>query len=123
MRMSRASGSPTATTTTEIHGARNGTGETSHPTNSEATAVSSRGPRLLAWRIGEVAEITAETPKVSSIAIGMPDWPGHLAGQHVDVRLTAEDGYEAQRSYSIASAPEDRRITITVDRLDDGEVP
>ena len=76
----------------------------------------------LAWKIGEVEEITAETPKVSSIAIDVPDWPGHLAGQHVDVRLTAEDGYEAQRSYSIASAPEDRRVTITVERLDDGEV-
>ena len=76
----------------------------------------------LAWKIGEVDEITAETPKVSSIAIDVPDWPGHLAGQHVDVRLTAEDGYEAQRSYSIASAPEDRRVTITVERLDDGEV-
>src|SRR6266852_4295840 len=76
----------------------------------------------LGWKIGEVAEITAETPKVSSIAIGVPDWPGHLAGQHVDVRLTAEDGYQAQRSYSIASAPEDRRVTITVERLDDGEV-
>jgi ferredoxin-NADP reductase len=76
----------------------------------------------LGWRIGEVSGITAETPKVSSIAIGVPDWPGHLAGQHVDVRLTAEDGYQAQRSYSIASAPEDRRVTITVERLDDGEV-
>jgi ferredoxin-NADP reductase len=51
-----------------------------------------------------------------------PDWPGHLAGQHVDVRLTAGDGYQAQRSYSIASAPEDMRLTITVERLDDGEV-
>lgn len=49
-------------------------------------------------------------------------WPGHLAGQHVDVRLTAEDGYQAQRSYSIASAPEDDRLTLTVERLDDGEV-
>jgi len=76
----------------------------------------------LGWKIGEVAEITAETPKVSSIAIGVPDWQGHLAGQHVDVRLTAEDGYQAQRSYSIASPPEDRRVTITVERLDDGEV-
>ena len=50
------------------------------------------------------------------------DWPGHLAGQHVDVRLTAEDGYQAQRSYSIASAPEDEHLVITVQRLDDGEV-
>jgi len=51
-----------------------------------------------------------------------PDWPGHLAGQHVDVRLTAGDGYQAQRSYSIASAPEDMGLTITVERLEDGEV-
>jgi ferredoxin-NADP reductase len=52
----------------------------------------------------------------------VPDWPGHLAGQHVDVRLTAEDGYQAQRSYSIASAPEAGRLELTVERLDDGEV-
>jgi ferredoxin-NADP reductase len=51
-----------------------------------------------------------------------PEWTGHLAGQHVDVRLTAEDGYQAQRSYSIASAPEDSHLAITVERLDDGEV-
>jgi ferredoxin-NADP reductase len=77
---------------------------------------------ILSWKIGEVAEISAETPKVSSIAIDVPDWPGHLAGQHVDVRLTAGDGYQAQRSYSIASSPEETRVTITVERLDDGEV-
>ncbi len=52
----------------------------------------------------------------------MPDWPGHEAGQHVDVRLTADDGYVAERSYSIASAPEDARLALTVERLDDGEV-
>ena len=52
----------------------------------------------------------------------MPDWPGHLAGQHVDVRLTAEDGYQTERSYSIASSPEDPRLAITVERLEDGEV-
>ena len=52
----------------------------------------------------------------------MPDWPGHRAGQHVDVRLTAEDGYQAQRSYSIASAPEDEQLVLTVERLEDGEV-
>ncbi len=50
------------------------------------------------------------------------DWPGHLAGQHVDVRLTAEDGYQAQRSYSLASAPEDHRLVLTVERLEEGEV-
>jgi ferredoxin-NADP reductase len=69
-----------------------------------------------------VAEVVTETPRVRSLVLEVPDWPGHLAGQHVDVRLTAEDGYQAQRSYSISSAPEDRRLTITVERLDDGEV-
>ena len=54
--------------------------------------------------------------------LDVPGWPGHLAGQHVDVRLTAEDGYQAQRSYSIASAPEDARLALTVERIDDGEV-
>ena len=52
----------------------------------------------------------------------MPGWPGHVAGQHVDVRLTAEDGYQAQRSYSIASAPEDGELSLTIERIDDGEV-
>jgi len=52
----------------------------------------------------------------------LPDWPGHRAGQHVDIRLTAEDGYQAQRSYSIASGPEDPHLVLTVERLDDGEV-
>ena len=63
-----------------------------------------------------------ETPKVATLTIDVPAWPGHLAGQHVDVRLTADDGYQAQRSYSIASAPEDPRVEITVERLEDGEV-
>lgn len=76
----------------------------------------------LIWQLGEVAELVPETPNVSSLVLDVPDWPGHLAGQHVDVRLTADDGYQAQRSYSIASAPEDPRVAITVERLDDGEV-
>jgi ferredoxin-NADP reductase len=59
---------------------------------------------------------------VGTLNLKVPEWPGHLAGQHVDVRLTAEDGYQAQRSYSIASAPEDSRLAITVERLEDGEV-
>jgi ferredoxin-NADP reductase len=63
-----------------------------------------------------------ETPRVKTLVLDVPDWPGHRAGQHVDVRLTAEDGYQAQRSYSIASAPENERLEITVERLDDGEV-
>ena len=69
-----------------------------------------------------MAELIDETPRVRSIVLDVPDWPGHRAGQHVDVRLTAEDGYQAQRSYSIASVPEDPRISITVELLPDGEV-
>ncbi len=63
-----------------------------------------------------------DTARVTSLILDLPDWPGHRAGQHVDVRLTAEDGYQAQRSYSIASAPDDERLALTVERLEDGEV-
>ena len=76
----------------------------------------------LNWQLGTLAEIVRETPRVASLYFDVPDWPGHEAGQHVDVRLTADDGYQAQRSYSIASSPEDRRLALTVERLDDGEV-
>jgi ferredoxin-NADP reductase len=76
----------------------------------------------LTWRTAEVLEVITETRRVKTIAFDVPDWPGHRAGQHVDVRLTAEDGYQAQRSYSIASAPANLRIELTVERLDDGEV-
>jgi ferredoxin-NADP reductase len=69
-----------------------------------------------------VLELVEETPQTKSIVLELPDWPGHRAGQHVDVRLTAEDGYQAQRSYSIASAPEEAGLVLTVERLDDGEV-
>ena len=69
-----------------------------------------------------MAELIQETPRVASLVLQVPHWQGHDAGQHVDIRLTAEDGYQAQRSYSIASAPEDPRLAITVERLDDGEV-
>ena len=69
-----------------------------------------------------MVELLDETPRVRSIVLDPPEWGGHLAGQHVDVRLTAEDGYQAQRSYSIASAPEDDHLVLTVERLDDGEV-
>jgi ferredoxin-NADP reductase len=74
------------------------------------------------WRLGEVVEAVPETPRAKSLLLEVPGWEGHKAGQHVDVRLTAPDGYQAQRSYSIASAPEDERIELVVDRLDDGEV-
>jgi ferredoxin-NADP reductase len=64
-----------------------------------------------------------ETPRARTLVLDVPDWPGHRAGQHVDVRLTADDGYQAQRSYSIASAPDDRdRVALTVVRVADGEV-
>ncbi len=78
--------------------------------------------RRLSWRIGEVLETRPDTPRTRSLFLEVPGWEGHKAGQHVDVRLTAEDGYQAQRSYSIASAPEDERLMLTVDRLEDGEV-
>jgi ferredoxin-NADP reductase len=78
--------------------------------------------RRTLWRLAEVIEVVAETPRTKSLLLEVPKWEGHKAGQHVDVRLTAEDGYQAQRSYSIASAPEDERLVLTVDRLDDGEV-
>jgi ferredoxin-NADP reductase len=69
-----------------------------------------------------VVELVAETSRAKSIVLDLPGWPGHRAGQHVDIRLTAEDGYQAQRSYSIASAPDDDLLALTVERLDDGEV-
>jgi ferredoxin-NADP reductase len=77
--------------------------------------------RGLTWQTATVASITSETATVSTIVLDPPDWPGHLAGQHLDVRLTAEDGYVAERSYSIASAPGEP-LAITVERLEDGEV-
>src|SRR5437016_11879009 len=84
----------------------------------ERTAVRGR----LTWRQARVVELIDETADVRSIVLDPPEWPGHRAGQHVDVRLTAEDGYQAERSYSIASAPEDDHLVLTVERLDDGEV-
>src|SRR5215470_16872381 len=75
------------------------------------------------WRVGTVVGLHDETPSARTITLEVPDWPGHVAGQHVDVRLTAADGYSAARSYSIASAPNpEKRIEITVERLPDGEV-
>ena len=79
-------------------------------------------PRRLNWQLGRVVELVGETDRTKSIVLNVPDWQGHRAGQHVDVRLTAEDGYQVQRSYSIASAPEDPHLVLTVERLDDGEV-
>jgi ferredoxin-NADP reductase len=77
----------------------------------------------LSWQPGEVVARQVETARTTSLTLLLPTWPGHRAGQHVDVRLTAEDGYQAERSYSIASPPEEQpRVTLTVERLDDGEV-
>jgi len=75
----------------------------------------------LTWQVATVATTADETDSVRTIALDLPDWPGHQAGQHLDVRLTAEDGYSAERSYSIASA-DGEPVAITVERLDDGEV-
>jgi ferredoxin-NADP reductase len=75
----------------------------------------------LTWQTTTVSSVRAETASVRTILLNVPDWPGHRAGQHLDVRLTAEDGYQAERSYSIASAP-DEPLAITVERLADGEV-
>ena len=75
------------------------------------------------WQLGTVSSVTDETPHVKSFRIEMPMWMPHLPGQHYDVRLTAPDGYTAQRSYSIASSPLDAGgVELTIDRLDDGEV-
>jgi ferredoxin-NADP reductase len=79
-------------------------------------------PRRLQWQTAEVSGLIDETPRVRSLVLTLPDWQGHKPGQHVDVRLTGEDGYRAQRSYSIASAPESETVMLTVERIEDGEV-
>jgi ferredoxin-NADP reductase len=76
----------------------------------------------LVWRTVSVLEVVAESARARTLVLDIPEWPGHRAGQHVDVRLTAEDGYQAQRSYSIASAPELDALELTVELVDDGEV-
>jgi ferredoxin-NADP reductase len=76
----------------------------------------------LTWQVAELIARVDETPRVRSLVFECPEWPGHLPGQHVDVRLTAEDGYQAERSYSIATPTDGSRVTITVERIADGEV-
>src|SRR5262249_26059064 len=76
----------------------------------------------LDWQLAQVREIAVETFRVKSLLLHVPGWQGHLPGQHVDIRLTGEDGYQAQRSYSISSPPEDELLTLTVEKVDDGEV-
>jgi ferredoxin-NADP reductase len=85
------------------------------------TALLGRLTRV-AWHVATVREVVVETPGARTIVLDVDGWGGHRAGQHVDVRLTAEDGYQAQRSYSIASAPESEDLELTVERIDDGEV-
>jgi ferredoxin-NADP reductase len=82
----------------------------------------SPGRAAIVWRVATVREVRPEGDRARTVVLDVPDWPGHLAGQHVDVRLTAEDGYQAQRSYSIASAPEQDAVELAVERIDDGEV-
>lgn len=79
-------------------------------------------PAKIAWRTATVVDVVPETARTRTLVLDVPGWPGHRAGQHVDVRLTAEDGYQTERSYSIASAPGDEKLALTVEMLDDGEV-
>lgn len=79
-------------------------------------------PARLEWQVATVTAIRNETPQTRTLVLHIPSWPGHRAGQHVDVRLVAEDGYQAQRSYSIASAPENGDVELTVERIENAEV-
>ena len=76
----------------------------------------------LTWRVASLAELVDETPHARTLVLDVDGWEGHRAGQHVDVRLTAEDGYQAERSYSIASGPDDGKLELTVELIEDGEV-
>jgi ferredoxin-NADP reductase len=76
----------------------------------------------LSWRLADVVGTVDETPHAKTLILRVPGWQGHRPGQHVDVRLTAEDGYQAERSYSIASAPNGERVELTIEELEDGEV-
>jgi ferredoxin-NADP reductase len=76
----------------------------------------------ITWRTATIQDIRDETPSAKTLVLDVPDWPNHEAGQHVDVRLTAEDGYQAERSYSIASAPGSPELELTIERIEDGEV-
>jgi ferredoxin-NADP reductase len=104
--------------TVEIHGASSDTGATRDMTAQRpATA-----PARLEWRVATVVEVRDETRSARTLVLDVPQWPGHRAGQHVDVRLVAEDGYQAQRSYSIASPPEDALVALTIEHIHDAEV-
>ena len=86
------------------------------------TASSGMTTPRIAWRVATVRAVRQETTRTRTLFLDVPGWPGHLAGQHVDVRLTAPDGYQAQRSYSIASPPDEKLLALTVEALEDGEV-
>jgi ferredoxin-NADP reductase len=86
-----------------------------------APQVTAAPPRL-EWRVATVTNVRDETPHARTIVLDVPEWRGHRAGQHLDVRLIAEDGYEAQRSYSIASPPESGSVELTVERIENAEV-
>lgn len=109
--MNLDSGSSLATTTAAIRGGSNAT-----------VAIRSAGSTRLLWRLATVVAARNETPHARTLVLDVPDWPGHRAGEHVDIRLIAEDGYQAQRSYSIASPPENPQVELTIERLADGEV-
>src|SRR5260370_11820801 len=111
-RTNEASGSRWDITTMVIPGK-------SRDMTANETSVSSR---RIEWQLAELRDVVIETPRVKSLLLRPAGWPGHLPGQHVDIRLTAEDGYQAQRSYSIASPPEDELLALTVERVKDGEV-
>jgi ferredoxin-NADP reductase len=87
---------------------------------SSATRATKAG--RLAWRVGRLVERRDETPTAQTLVLDVPGWPGHLAGQHVDIRLTAADGYSTQRSYSLAAPADGDRIELTIQRVPDGEV-
>src|SRR4051794_27541890 len=74
------------------------------------------------WRVATVRDVVVESARARTVVLDVPDWPGHRAGQHVDIRLTADDGYQAERSYSIASAPELDHLELTIELVDEGEV-
>jgi len=86
------------------------------------TARPARVAARMAWRVGRLTEIVDETPTARTLVLDVPGWPGHLAGQRVDVRLTAEDGYRASRAYSLAAPAAGERVVVTVQRVPDGEV-
>jgi ferredoxin-NADP reductase len=78
------------------------------------------GSRRLAWRVGRLVAVRDETATAHTLSLDVPGWPGHLPGQHVDVRLTAPDGYSTQRSYSLAAPADGNRVELTVQRFPDG---